>query len=400
MTTLYRAILVAGFMATASLADMDSQRMQRDIRIMEGVLANLYHDAPDQANFHTRGLHLDGYGVLFLAAEPRLMEEIGDHSLSRKKLTALNHDLLAEFLGNYAGTIGQIKKNDRITVCYLPKPKDNLVSLRDPVQAISFDLTNQIEPIAELRDEGRFDTKILKVIYPDSVWSYSTIFLAGEPSRTDEHIATIGEAREFLENQVAGGKIDKSRAMLIRKIGEADSPVKVHILGLTDPPAALAVTVKKSAIDAFREGRIDSVAFRQRIAFSEYEDSKKIDIMAGIFDQVVGHDQLPLMHTQRTLGMYQPGVGALFFIRTPVSLFPRLPSPHIESNILEAIADYGATLSKVQSNEHIIVEYRHSDLRLVYLQVPKSAIDAYASSDLDHDAREAFREKAVWKWVK
>ena len=403
MPTLYRAILVTGFMATTSLADIadiDPQRMQRDIRIMEGVLANLYHDAPDQANFHTRGLHLDGYGMLFLAAEPRLIEEIGDHSLSRKKLTALNHDLLAEFLGNYAGTIGQLKKNDRITVCYLPKPRDNLVSLRDPVQAASFDLTNQIEPIAELRDEGRFDTKILKVIYPDSVWTYITIFESRKPSPTDEHIATIGEAREFLEKWVAEGKIDTSRAMLVRKIGEADSPVKVHVLGLTSQPAALAATVKKSAIDAFRGGRIDSATFRQRIAFSEYEDSKKIDIMAGIFDQVVGHDQLPLIHTQRTLGMYQPGVGALFFIRTPVSLFPRLPSPHIESNILEAVADYGTTLSQVQADEHVIVEYRHSDLRLVYLQVPKSAIDAYASGDLDLDAREAFHEKAVVKWVK
>ena len=40
MTTLYRAILVAGLLATASLADMDPQRMQRDIRIMEGVLGN------------------------------------------------------------------------------------------------------------------------------------------------------------------------------------------------------------------------------------------------------------------------------------------------------------------------------------------------------------------------
>ena len=404
MTTLYRAILAAGFMATASLADIDAdidpQRMQRDIRIMEGVLVNLYHDAPDQANFHARGLHLDGYGMLFLAAEPRLMEEIRDNSLSRRKWTALNRDLLAEFLGNYAGTIGQLNKDDRITVCYLPKPRDNMLSLHDPVHFMSFDLTNQTEPIAELRDEERFDTKILKVTYPDSVWSYITIFEARDPTPTDEHIATIGEAREFLEKWVAEGKIDTSRAMLVRKIGEADSPVKVHILGLTSQPAALAATVKKSAIDAFREGRIDSATFRQRIAFSEYEDSKKIDIMAGIFDQVVGHDQLPLIHTQRTLGMYQPGVGALFFIRTPVSLFPRLPSTNVESNILEAVADYGATLIQVQADEHIIVEYRHSDLRLVYLQVPKPAIDAYASSDLDHDAREAFRKKAVWKWVK
>ena len=65
MTTLYRAILVAGFMATASFADMDPQRMQRDIRIMEGVLANLYHDAPDQAYFHTRGLHSVAMGCYF-----------------------------------------------------------------------------------------------------------------------------------------------------------------------------------------------------------------------------------------------------------------------------------------------------------------------------------------------
>ena len=262
---------------------------------------------------------------------------------------------------------------------------------------MSFNLTNQIEPIAELREEGRFDTKLLKVIYPDSVWSYGTLFLDGNPSFTDEYIATTGEVRAFMEKQAAEGKIDTSRVMLIRKIGEADSPVKVYILGFTERPAAFAATAKKSAIDAFREGRIDSATFRQRIAFSEYEDPKKIDIMAGIFDRVVGHDQFPLAHTQRTLGMYQPDVGTIFFIRTPVSLFPRLPRPHLEHEIIEAVADYGTTLSQVQADEHVIVEYRHSDLRLVYLQVPKSAIDAYASGDLD---RHAFREKAVWKWVK
>ena len=55
MTTLYRAILVAGLLATASLADMDPQRMQRDIRIMEGVLGNLHLDAPDPTS-SSRGL--------------------------------------------------------------------------------------------------------------------------------------------------------------------------------------------------------------------------------------------------------------------------------------------------------------------------------------------------------
>ena len=390
MTALYRAILVAGFMATASLADIDSQRMQRDIRIMEGVLANLYHDAPDQANFHTRGLHLDGYGVLFLAAEPRI-KEIRDNSLSRRKWTALNRDLLVEFLSNYAGTIGQLDKDDQITVCYQPKPLEDIGTLHDsnPEGTVSFDLTNQIEPIAELREAGHFDTKILKLIYPDSAWTFTTI--------TDEQIATIAEAREFIKRAGLLEFRPKKKAMPLREVGKA---IKVHILGFTERPAAFAATAKKSAIDAFREGRVDSATFRQRIAFSEYEDSRKIDIMAGIFDQVVGHDQFPLAHAQRTVGMYQPDVGAIFFIRTPVSLFPRLPRPHIEQEILEAVADYGATLSQVQADEHVIVEYRHSDLRLVYLQVPKSSIDAYASGDLDLDAREAFRKKAVWKWVK
>ena len=352
MTTLYRAILVAGFIATASLADMDPQRMQRDIRIMEGVLANLYHDAPDQANFHTRGLHLSGYGMLFLAAEPRI-REIGDNSLSRGKWLAINRDLLAEFLGNYASTIGQLDKDDQITVCYQPKPLEDIGALRDPNPAgtVSFDLTNQIEPIAELREKGRFDTKILKVIYPDSVWSYSTIFLAGNPSFTDEHIATIGEVRAFLEKRAAEGKIDTSRAMLNRKIGEVNSPVKVYILGFTGRPAAFAATAKKSAIDAFREGRIDSATFRQRIAFSEYEDSRKIDIMAGIFDQVVGHDQFPLTHAQRTVGMYQPDVGTIFLLvpRYLSSLVCPVPTSNTKSSKLSPTMAQPSAKSKPTS---------------------------------------------------
>ena len=118
MTTLYCAILVAGFMATASLADMDPQSMRRDIRIMEGVLSNenLYYDVPDGANFRARGLYLDGYGVLFVAAGPASGMERWDKKLSQAELLAITRDLLAEFLGDYAGTIGQLDQDDRITV--------------------------------------------------------------------------------------------------------------------------------------------------------------------------------------------------------------------------------------------------------------------------------------------
>ena len=389
MTTLFRVILVAGFMATASLADIDPQRIQRDIRIMEGVLSNenLYYDVPNGADFRARGLYLDGYGVLFVAAGPASGVERWDRSLSQEELLATTRDLLAEFLGDYAGTIGQLDQDDRITVCYQPKwPPRPAVA-----DTVSFDLSKQVEAIPELRG-SRFDVKELVVVVavPDSLKKFHF-------SINDEQIATIAKAREYLqeslETLVAWGQIDKS---LAEAVGEADSPVKAHVRCYNLHSAAIAATVKKSAIDAFREGRIDSVTFRQRIAFAEYKDLRKIDIMAGILDQVFRQGSYPpWSRIQRTLGMYQPDVGALFFMSDPMRVANPLPRATAKAKIVEAVADYGATLRQVQSDEHVIVGYRSPfSARSALLKVPKSAIDAYARGDLDLDA---FRKKAVWE---
>ena len=383
MTTLYCAILVAGFMATASLADLDSQRMQRDIRIMEGVLANenLYYDVPDGANFRACGLYLEGYGVLFVAAGPAPGVERWDKLLSQEELLAAIRDLFVEFLGNYAGTISQLDKDDRMTVCYRPERSLN----RAYGDTVSFDLTKQ-ETISEIWG-SRFDSKELVVVGPDSLKVFHF-------SIHDEQIATIAKAQEFLRESlktlIADGEIDKS-------LVEA---VKVHVRGYTFPPAAIAATVKKSAIDAFREGRIDSTTFRQHIAFSERTDAKKIDIMAGIFDQVLEERDSPHWPWPReiTLGMYQPDVGAIFSISDPIPMHIEnslLRRTSAKAKIVEAVADYGATLGQVQSDEHVIVEYRSPfSARSALLKVPKSAIDAYARGDLDLDG---FRKKAVWE---
>ena len=390
MTTLYRAIIVAGFMATASLADIAPQRMQRDIRIMEGVLSNenLYYDVPAGADFRARGLYLDGYGVLFVASGPAPGVERWDKSLSQGELLAAVRDLIAEFLGDYGGTISQLDKDDRITVCYQPRwPPRPAVA-----DTVSFDLPKQVEAIPELRG-SRFDFKelVVAVAVPDSLNAKFHF------SIDDEQIATIAKAREYLqeslEKLVARGQIDKS---LAEAVGEADSPVKVHVRYYSVHSAAIAATVKKSAIDAFREGRIDSATFRQRIAFAEYKDLRKIDIMAGILDQVFRHGSYPpWSRIQHTLGMYQPGVGALFFISDPMRIANPLPRATVKAKIVEAVADYGATLHQVQADEHVMVEYRSPpSARSALLKVPKSAIDAYARGDLDLDA---FRKKAVWE---
>ena len=431
MTTLYCAILVAGFMATASLADIEPQRMQRDIRIMEGILGNLYLDAPDPpTSSSSRGLYLDGYGVLFFTEGSwsrqaysgisvawgekgvKHLELKSSDPLSYEKLMAESQDLLTEFLGNYAGIISQLDQDDRITVCYQRHPPRNLAGVIEHritdgftvgADSVSFDLTKQIEAIMPMAvpREGSFDFEKLVLTFGDSVSFFDT----------DEQVAAITRLRKRLEEAAAEGEAKAVAVVigdsLLADVVEADTlshrsiVAQAHGFTRGHRRAAAAAflitaTAKKSAIDAFREGRIDSATFRQRIAFSEHTDSKKIDIMAAILDQVSGQDHHSLIGTRRTFGMYQPDLGALFLIRDSMFRFRSLPLDDIKANnIVEAIADYGATLRQVQSDEHVIVEYRSSfSARSALLKVPKSAIDAYARGDLDLDA---FRKKAVWK---
>ncbi len=433
MTTLYCAILVAGFMATASLAEVNPQRMQRDIRIMEGVLGNLYHDhdAPDPTYLSSRGLYLDGYGVFFFTkglwtgqGHPSISAawdekgvkflelKSGDPSSYEKSL-AESHDLLAEFLSNYAGIIGQLDPDDRITVCYQRQRPADLASTIERhitdgytvgVDSVSFDLTKQIEAIMPMvvHREGAFDFEKFVLTFGDSVSFFDT----------DKQVEAITRLREHLEELPTESEVEVKgivvgvRDSLLADVAEADAPphgsIVAQVHGLTPRhrrAAAVAslitATVKKSAIDAFREGRIDSATFRQRIIFSENSDSKKTDIMAGILDQVLdGRGSRPWPH-KRTLGVYQPDVGALFLISDPIRVANPLPRATVKANIVEAVADYGATLRQVQADEHVIVEYRSPfSARSALLKVPKSAIDAYARGDLDLDA---FSKKAVWE---
>ena len=419
MTTLYCAVLVAGFMATASLADIDPQRMQRDIRIMEGILSNqnLYYDVPDGSDFRARGLYLEGYGVLFVAAGPAPGTERWDKKLSQAELLAAIRDLLAEFLGDYAGTIGQLDQDDRITVCYRPHSSGMKKPFKVSVDSAYFDLTKQTKAMAALGKS--FDFEEFTIGFGDS---------ASFPP--DEQIGSILDvAKERIEKKLATAGVDKTITLVVEDysgplpfehdpvgpkkavtlvvsdsssvgLGDTDtsSPnailLRVHGYA-ADAASLIAATVKKSAIDAFREGRIDLATFRQRIAFSERADSKKIDIMAGILDQVLsGRDSRPWPR-KRTLGLYQPDVGALFSISDPMRVANPLPRAAAKAKIVEAVANYGATLRQVQSDENVIVEYRSPfSARSALLKVPMAAIDAYARGDLDLNA---FSKKAVWE---
>ena len=116
------------------------------------------------------------------------MVERWDKSLSQEELLAAIRDLFVEFLGNYAGTISQLDKDDRMTVCYRPERSLN----RAYGDTVSFDLTKQA--ISEIRG-SRFDSKELVVVGPDSLKVFHF-------SIHDEQIATIAKAREFLRESL------------------------------------------------------------------------------------------------------------------------------------------------------------------------------------------------------
>ena len=314
-------------------------------------------------------------------------ERAGEDSLERIRA------ILTEFLGHYAGTINQLDKDERVTVLYRPQTHrfPALYDLKADAKNIDID----VEVIT-----GAFQTGGLGV---------------GIAARVDS----------IVHKQLATANIDAEVDSLIRhvrrKAGSEDVRVIVNRIanGPHADPVALPLveaTVKKSAIDAFRRGRIDSAKFRQRINFSERErtGSKKIDIMAGILDQSVDQsDHLPFGHTQRTLGMYQPNLGALFFVSVPMPFaqfgpdFARTPRDDadylnaLKDQLVEVVADYGPTLRQVKSDEYVTVEFRSGGVPLfqdpaqrLLLKVSKSAIEAYSRGDMD---LAAFRKKAVWQ---
>lgn len=127
---------------SAQQNNFDRLQMQRDLNIMEGILDQLLQP---QSHGNVRGLskgvYLPGYGVLFQASfasgirqvffigedgaplPPSPAPEIPggiqfstEDSLGRRASLEILKTHLTTFLGSYAGSIGQLQKNDRVSV--------------------------------------------------------------------------------------------------------------------------------------------------------------------------------------------------------------------------------------------------------------------------------------------
>lgn len=364
--TMTRTILFAGIslyiaLCTSASADMDWQRMKRDLAIQESILDRFL----DTKKGATIGLYVKNYGVLLIdRGWPQT------YSFALQKADVFNEKHIAEFLSTYANAIGQLKDDDRVTVLLY---------------------ASKIEPDP---NSGMRDIDSLMKSAIDSLYAGK-----GDTDREMAWKKKMAAALHDAEHQLS---------KLFRGDHEG---------------VFLEATATKRDIDAYNRGKIDEL--QNRIAFREHEPQpshdKKIDIMTDILSGVIkreGDADFHFLSGAKSMGLYQKGVGAIFLVSQESNFWydwyrkdKTDASDRIESlktAVIETLADYGPTLRALPVEESIIV---HADLakdddrkiarivrkkkdnppevikhpdRLIF-RVSKRDIDAYASKKIDLD---------------
>ncbi len=377
--------------ASAGEVEIDRERMQQDLNIMEGILQSLHaQNTPFITGIHrephVRGLYFENYGVIFLieerrpagfafaglksfqsAAEASKKHEGGDVvkdiRAQREKRRVALQDRLGEFLGTYADAIRQLKDEDRITILVHYQPLS-------PISKEALDHIPELQAVAKQLDS--------------------------------------------LKSPRKGRKIQKK-----------------HLYRVLSEPVYSEVTAKKRDIVAYRRERISEAEFRKRIVSREHKPDastmKKIGVLATILDKALKRPDYLARDFNKTLGIYQEGLGALFFVNAgsgyradhPVfknKMKASFTSPthrrtqgkagteesqildRFKEDLINVVGDYGYSLRTLKPQEYIVVEVRFpaglwsgwSGPRGLVLKVQKKDVDAYTREDLD---LAAFRQK-------
>ena len=358
-------------------AEIDRKRMKQDLDIMEGILKSLHaQNTPTVPGFlrdpHVRGLYFENYGVIFLIEErrPPGFEFAGVEShLAPTTATGIQKE----------GNVGKDGKSKR---------KNKRLAFQERLGEF---LGTYADGIRQLKDEDRI--------------TILTHHRSGTRSLDDVASVIAGDSEyiwAFPDN--------RTRTELSEQVYSE-------------------VTTKKSDIVAYRRERISEAEFRKRIVSRDHRPDgslmKKIGVMATILDKALTQPEHPVPRIDTTLGIYQKGLGALFFMNAKsrrrtffrmktrkapkTTVYSTSPGnavkgdaqyqERLKDELVEAVGDYGYTLRTLKPDEYIVVEVRFpvevrrtsSSLRGLVLMVQKKNVDAYSRGDLD---LAAFRQKA------
>ena len=380
--------------------EINKDLMERDLRIMEGVLEEILGTGDRRFSRATeggvQGAYFDGYGILFLAQAPdrvihfRKMVRAGkeeegetqwESETSEKDRTK---DRLTDFYQNYAGVIRQLQPTDRITV---------------RVRGVT-DKSHWSNP-ARANRPARVRVRPKKgATLPDSV-----------------HVKVVPKSVEKLQLERIGDHIRDVTVELEHKLKDVEAKLGASGIIHLDSDGQLVASVQKKDIDTHQ----GTDALRSRIHFEEV-DSEGKGRDTRIFKGILG-SALAKEGRSKPTGFYQEGLGAVFFVthnrnanytwfgdgqNFTARMFD-ISQDSDESDIsrrmlqeilVEVVGDYGATLKSVKDSEHVVISTRlngrgrrKGPSRLL-MKVKKKTIRDYDAGKM---TLEQFGKKVEWQ---
>lgn len=367
-SSLLIGILLTGVSSPAYAQDIDANRMNRDLRIMENILGELfktqYGETPQGSaativsglNFRSnnvRGTYLPGFGVIFdiksrsnmviyetrngssasayfyynsEGSQGRETEEVTEEAVVNR---------IAGFLKDYGSTIGQLSKNDKILVIYGANRNANNFVLR---------VSNSVQQ-AETEDNSL--PTISVSVQAGALAEYRRGELSGEEFMRRLETAT-SEDKEYLDLQVMSNifetAFDEMKSPSFRTVGGVD-----YIM-LENFGALYSMDVRFGGV------RNSRVAYQREFA----ERLRQLGVSAPQSEATESEDEL----------------------------WDTLNSAYdsMISNTKEYIVDYGRTLSSLDSDQFLLVslsipgryEIQGRDERIperVEIQVSKSVLE-------------------------
>jgi hypothetical protein len=486
-------LLIVSLMIRSAWA-LDEPRMQRDLSVAEDVLGSLcrHGASPDESwanDADVRGLHVDGYGVVFLVdgcitrghaeqrpplvPQPEQEENDSDAASPEQDTeTALAplHDLAFEFLANYAGAIHQLEDDDHVTLILwpdrgrhtprrltdvriasarlpplpplpplpgIPDLPEGVMFMRSGQDSIGVEISHILEGldalkgvpdsvagrivdelearISGMRGHGDAGQRSL-IVHVKRIEEEPTRHLDEAERETKQGEEEAGHAEREVGRAVREAEQEATRAQrqaereatqfqrqteqdarhAVRGAGQAASRFqreaehrlqRTYVIAVFPDQAPLPVlvaSVTRKQLLAHRRGRRNDEQLRAAISFQRYDpeagELKSVDIMAGILERALSaEDDRSEGRGLSATGVYQKGLGALFFVdldAPDLRLEPRWFGREeagtdtvwtayvrrVEEQLVEAVASYGHTLGPLQDGENVVVEVRFSQL--------------------------------------
>ena len=357
--TLFISILSLFLLTGSSFAqsnDFDAERMNRDLRIMENILAELFQAESILASSQgrnvffpvgsrsssIRGTHLPGYGVIFMVPSNSpvrnvLIENGNQVNMSysfvystngEKEVPEVNESSvnkrMTEFLKSYAPTIGQLKDNEQVLIIF------------------------------------------------------------GSRKNSHEKRVLLGRLRTLSESAVA---INNNPTVRTQNTTSTDPEKETEVLPI------FSASVTKKDLDNYRSGKLNEQSFQEKIRFASSDQKEELDlkVMSNIFSTALETGEKKGFRTseRNTNYLFLNNFGALFNIDVRYSSSAIRFSTNIDREFTriqygfdkeeeseeyekyldeledayealtvtakEVLIDYGRTLSSVKSDQYILV---------------------------------------------